>query len=328
MTDEVERVLALVRGPATGDDPFSGPEFRALFQLARQASSDEEQSALARELAPGLEVADAFHAACVALSLGTLVEYGASPAIAGAAIAARLFRELEAPDLSPLTGQYLCLATMAHLCRDIPLRQEVRRRHGVPPSLERWQPRIQHTWFVRTVLQLTDALELLVLCPEQRRGFLVRADGVRTCFHLFTLLQGALIGDPAQGWLAPGAEGPEDPEIYAIATGAKPHLQILAASQRFHFHDWSALAPDATLRNDLRSTVWGEASPDEIPHHDGRPVLLLGRPVLGGRSWDTNFFANIHDALRSSITVLSHLSDAELTATFASLAARSAALPA
>jgi len=324
MSDEVERVLTLARGRHSSGDPFGGPEFRALFQRA-QRSSPEELDEMVRRLLPGLDFDNAFHAACLALGCGTFVEYGASPSVAGAAIAARLFRELEDPELAQQTGQYLCLATMAHLCRDRDLRQQVRRAHGIPASLERMQPRIGHTWFVRTVLELVDDLELLVIAPEQRRGFRLRADAIRSCFHLFTLLQGALIGDPAKGLL----EGePEDPEVLAIATGAQPHLHVIAAHQRFHFHDWSALAPDGTLRNDLRSTIWGEASPAEIPAHEGTPVILLGRHVLGGRSWDTNFFANFHDALRPGVTVLHTLEDAEVAAALASIAARSAQLPA
>lgn len=331
MSDEVERVLALARstgrgnpGSSPGGDPFGGPEFRALFLRAR-AAEPEELDGLVSELVPGLAVDSSFYAACVALSCGTLVEYGASPSIAGAAIAARLLRELDDPDLAQQTGQYLCLATMAHLCRDRALRQQVRRDHGVPASLERMQPRVQHTWFVRTVLELVDDLELLVIAPEQRRAFRVRADAVRTCFHLFTLVQGALIGDPARGLL----EGePEDPELVALATGAQPHMTVLPARQRFHFHDWSALSPEGVLRHDLRSTIWGEASPADIPAHDGVPVVLLGRPVLGGRSWDTNFFANIHDALRSGVTVLHTLEEAEVDAALASIAARAAQLPA
>jgi hypothetical protein len=322
MSDEVERVLALLHGPARGGDPFSGPELRALFELARRLTTPEEQSELVRELLPGLDVAEPFHAACVALTMGTLVEHGASPAVAGEAIAARLFRELGDPDVLPQTGQYLCLAAMAHLCRDVPLRQRVRRAHGVPACLEAVEDVIKHAWFVRLVLELTDELELLVLCPEQRRGYRVRADGVRTCFHLFTLLQGALIGDPAAGWLtSPSPDGPEDPEVYAVATGEAPHLKVRSASQRFHFHDWRALGRDGALVHDLRASISGQSAPSEIPVHDGLPVVLLGRPVLGGRSWDTNFFANVHDALRSSVTVLAQLSEAEVTAALAALAA-------
>jgi hypothetical protein len=321
MTEEVQRLLALVGGTYAGGDPFATPEFRAMFALAR-AGQREDLDGLLTELSPGIEVTDPFYAACVALCCGTLVEYGGSPAVAGEAIAARLFRELDG-EVAPQAGQFLCLSAMAHLCRDRALRQRVRARFGVPESLERAEEHVRHTWFVRTVLELTDDLELLVLAPEVRRGYRVRADAVASCFHLFTLLQGALIGDPAQGWL--DAE-PEDPEILAIATGEARHVRPATASQRFHFHNWSALAPDGRLRDDLGSSIWGESSPAEIPHHEGSAVVLVGPPVLGGRAWDTNFFANIHDALRSSVTVLEQLSESRVTALLTSMAARSAAL--
>jgi hypothetical protein len=321
MSEFVEQVLALVSGARTGADPFAQPAFRSLLRHAQQAGT-AEQDDLVRALLPGLEVDDPYHAACVALSCGTVVEYGASPIIAGAAIVARLFRELDEVEFSPPAVQYFCLAAMAHLCRDRGVRQQARRRHGVPASLECAEPRVPHTWFVRTVLELADDLELLVLAPEQRRGFVVRADAVRSCFHLFTLLQGALIGDSEQGWLR--AE-PEDPDVLALATGQVPHVEIVAARQRFHFHDGSALCADGTLRQDLGSTIWGEASPADIPRYGDRPIVLIGPPVLGGRSWNSNFFANIHDALRSNVTVLSHLTPDELTQTLAALPTRTAA---
>ena len=32
--------------------------------------------------------------------------------------------------------------------------------------------------------------------------------------------------------------------------------------------------------------------------------MLIGPPLLGSRVWDSNFFANIHDALRSRVEVV------------------------
>ncbi|MEZ4359874.1 MAG: hypothetical protein R3B48_06810 [Kofleriaceae bacterium] len=317
MIPEVEAVLALSRAPHQGGDPFKAAEYRALFQLAQDASPPS-LDALVEALAPGLAVEDPFHAACVALACGTFVERGASPGVVGAAIAARLFSELASPAPAQAAGQYLCLATMAHLCRDLGLRQAVRRDHGVPECLELVQKHVPNAWFVQRVLELVDELPLLVLAPEAARGYEVRADAVASNFHLFTLLQGALIGDPAQGWLV--AE-PEDPEILGLATGERPHVERRSASQRFHYHDGHALTSELTLRPDLSGTLWGEASPASIPRVGDRAVVLIGPCVFGGRGWDSNFFANIHDALRSRAAVERQLSADEVTAALRAVAA-------
>jgi hypothetical protein len=40
--------------------------------------------------------------------------------------------------------------------------------------------------------------------------------------------------------------------------------------------------------------------------------VILGPPVLGLRGWDSNFFANIHDALRSAARVAGELTPEEI----------------
>lgn len=61
-----------------------------------------------------------------------------------------------------------------------------------------------------------------------------------------------------------------------------------------------------------------DLSPAQLrPLPDGRRVLLLGTPQLGGRSWDSDFFANFHDALRSRVTLLEVLTPETLRAELA-----------
>ncbi|HMK48113.1 MAG TPA: hypothetical protein VK436_15940 [Methanocella sp.] len=317
MRDEVKAVLAFARGPRVLGNPFNTPAFRNFFDRSRSITN-AQRSNLISELIVGLEVPDAFQAGCIAATCGTLVEWGGDPTLASAAIAARLAKEAAAHTADCEAMRFLSIAAMAHLCRGIAMRQDARRMPELEMNLERWREQLPEARFVLQVLDLVDDLEILVLAPGQHKGFRVRLEAVSTNFHMFTLLQGALIGDPAKGWLSAKAI---DPKILAVATGETPCESVLKDHQRFHFYNWSALRSDGALYQDLRSTIWGEGSPRDIPRHEGRPVVLVGPPLLGDRSWDSNFFANIHDALRSRAEVMAQLSMTEVDNTLTKIAA-------
>ena len=63
-----------------------------------------------------------------------------------------------------------------------------------------------HRSFVATMLQVLDDEPLLVLQVEQQKGFKVRISGIADNFQLHTMLEGAIIGPPAKGWV--DGEGP------------------------------------------------------------------------------------------------------------------------
>lgn len=315
--DILEPVLAWARGPVAKTHPFGSPAFRALFDKARSLPRDA-RGALVEGLLPALEVDDAFQASAIALSCGTLVEYGASPTIAALPILHRFLRALTSTE-GQVDGRafgYFAIASMAHLARDVSIRIEARRIEKLREALASAEEVEPNITFVLRTLDLVDDMTLLVLAPQTSRGFRVRIEGVQTNFHLFTLLQGALIG---AGLLA---GEPTSEEVLAVAQGTVPHLETLHDHQRFHFHNWSAIAADGTPHKDLGATLWGESTPHLIPRHEGVPIVVLGPPVLGARTWDSGFFANYHDALRASARVTADLSEEEVRAVIASIAAR------
>ena len=137
----------------------------------------------------------------------------------------------------------------------------------------------------------------------------MRLEAVATCAHLFSLLQAELIDG---GHLAGEAT---DPEVVAVAKGESAPTLALADHARFHFATWSGLTADGTLAGiDLGSWIGVEALPADIPAFDGTPVVLVGPMVLGSRAWDSNFFANVHDALRSRAEIAAVLPPEEVTA--------------
>jgi hypothetical protein len=310
--------------PKSENEAFQVPCFGSLFQLCHGAPGAVSNEAL-RSLRSAIAEGDIYQASRVATVCGTLVEFGGDPAITAGAIIERLPQQLalaaqvagrlkgeaesklfaEAPEaFKAWKGlRFMLLPAMAMLCRNRNLRQVARREPGLVEGLEALEGAPAEVEFLRQVLSYTDDLELIVLHLPQGKGFRVSLEAVNTNFHLFTLLQAALVGDPDEGMLA-GAPG--DPEVIAVATGEVPHTKLLNDSARWHYYDWRGLMPDGTLG--FGATIWGEASPRDIPTFEGEPVVLIGPPVFGMRMWDSNFFANIHDALRSRVEVVEVLS--------------------
>src|SRR5262249_22674225 len=148
-------------------------------------------------------------------------------------------------------------------------------------GIEALREQNQEADFVATTLGLTDGMELLVLHPGEGKGFRVELEAVNTMAHLFTLLQGELIG----GGHLPGR--PVDPAVIAVARGEVPHEKLLTDDARFHFYPWNAMRADGTLDAITGLFLGVEAVPQEIPLFEGERVLLLGPPAFGSRSWDS-----------------------------------------
>jgi hypothetical protein len=308
-------------------DTFGQSPFVALNEFLRTIDSRAEFNELVGEVAPLIRAADPFRGSTIAINCGTLTEMGADPELVFPHLLAELPRHLalarraaERNDPSPTalfdadpdaaraaSGlTYLLLATMTVICRAAAYRRALRLNGEIVDGIFAIRDAHREADFVAQVLSLTDDLELLVLVPEERKGFRVALEAVNFNFHLFTLLQAALVSG---GHLA---GDPPDPELIAVATGEFPAQRRLEDLAQFHFYSWHGLNPDGTFAA-TRLDTWipGDASPTEIPPLDGTRIVLLGPRLLGMRSWDSNFFANIHDALRSKAEIVGVLSEAE-----------------
>jgi len=151
--------------------------------------------------------------------------------------------------------------------------------------------------FLKRLFDFFDGEELIVLHPHQKKGYRVRTLAIASNFHLFTLLQDALVGDPAAGLLA----GPRASRmVLATARGEIPHDRLVSDSAVFHYTTCTGAA------------VAGEETPHAIPCFEEDRVILLGPPVHASRSWESSFFTNLHDALRSKVEVVEILSAGEV----------------
>lgn len=284
---DIAAAVKAIRWGRPGESPFGDPALRALFETASSAGPDERND-MVRQLAAMLDMPNAYRASCVALCCGALVELGADPTIAGLAIVNRLRSAAIDQPVDRGAVRQLDRAAMAHLCRSTVVRQAARHLPAITEVLAPYEA------FTARVLELVDDLVIHVLAPDQRKGFRVRLHAVATNGHMFTLLQGALIGGDRL------VADPVDPAVLAIATGEVIATKSLSDHQRFRFDTWRGLATTNSLRADFASWIPVEGSPRDLPiGPSGLPVVLLGPPLIAGRSWDSNFFANMHGALRS-----------------------------
>ncbi|MBA4187165.1 MAG: hypothetical protein C0467_04020 [Planctomycetaceae bacterium] len=325
---EPSDAIALLGPPS---DAFRHPGPQGLLEFARAIETEEELNELVRRVVPTVGVPDGFKASVMALLCGTFVEWGADSTEFGNLLLARLpgfLAEAEsvADYVETVPGEKLfainpdgfrawqalslmMLATMAVVTRRMDFRQEARVNAELVMGLVALRERNKEVNFVAQTLGFTDGMELVVLHPGEGRGFHIELEAVNTNFHLFTLLQGELIG----GGLLPG--DPIESNVVGVARGEIPHESPVIDHARFHFYNWAGLLPDGSLAAaDTETWIWGEAHAEEIPEFEGVRVVVLGPPVLGMREWDGNFFANIHDALRSATRVIGELTAEQVTA--------------
>ncbi|MEZ4428871.1 MAG: hypothetical protein R3A51_14435 [Nannocystaceae bacterium] len=215
-----------------------------------------------------------------------------------------------------LGAELTALALMTTLCRDKPTRIAARRTPGLAEDLEAIEDDARSAYYVRSLLETVDDLELEVIHVETRRGFRLRVSGVRSSFHLFTLIQGALIGDPAAG-LLPGPA--PDPEVVAVARGELRYCDASSDTAAWHYAQWTAWTPEGLRPGAIDASIWGEASPLQILPLRGVPTMLLAPKVLGARSWDVSFLGALHDAHRVELEVTARLDEAAVAERLAAM---------
>ncbi len=232
--------------------------------------------------------------------------------------AAQLIREY-------LAISFLSRAAMAMLCRDARLRRFARNQPALVQAVVNAREFNRYAFYLGEVLQCVDGEELVVIDLVRNLGFRVRMHAVRNNCQLFTLLQDALLNHPtAANW-----DGPKPSPL--LASIAKSERMIPSITQEewdaagvvgetgiydtgiWQFYQWPALQPDRALETWEAAApyqpwwVWGELHPADIVEIDGMRIVLLGQPEMP-RTWQMDFFAPVHPALRSGITVEAVLS--------------------
>jgi hypothetical protein len=286
------------------------------LQKAMQACgrlTDEEAVMVARALE---DVASPTGAGCLAVWLGAGVEAGRAPEVTCRPILETFLkwsRIVEAPpvtddpedyedehypepDEETMNGlQLLGRALVAHLSRSSGELRWIADSPEISTEIERVEAvSIGAGWLMHLLRQQSG--ELIVLGVGHRRGALVRYRNIANCFHLFTLLQGALAAR------MPGAGKPSE-TVLGIARGEY--------QGDGYDHAWWHYGQPTSPNADINSSIWGEGTPEQIARIDGTQVLLLWPPIVESRTWDTGFFMPVLHASLPGVEVIAELSAAE-----------------
>lgn len=304
-----------------------------------------------------LHIPDPFAASVLAVQLGSLIEHGANPHPLGDAMvhrlaidftAARKFAEMldaegtKEPEDAPRAvlaaagkrdphgaaawaGQQLSTAAAMTAWSRHPLSRRVAAR---TPELAANAAYLGahggYAYFISELLHSADGEHVLVLSPEQRKGFLVELFAVRNMCHLFALCEDALVGDPANGLL----EGPKlDAEVAAVARSERMLEKEMTFPIAWHYEYWFGVHPDAAaaitgLHPAIGAMIGIEAQLRHLPLTRNQAIILMRPRKVGSRTCKvSDFFPPIHDALRSGVLIRHELSPEEVDTTIAELRA-------
>jgi hypothetical protein len=311
------------------------------------APAKEAKKALQR-LDGALESASGHASQVLHLTLGALVEGGASPELAWPAIARGLQEALDGATTFALAcaeaarSQHLetalakagaktakkmpeaaaawealparCLAGVACLTRSAKVRADARKRalYDLAYPLE---DAVAEVGFLAQALRVLDDEELLVLHPDLGRGFRVVVSEIAHNGELFAVLSHALVGDPKKGRL-PGKR--LDRRAMAALTGdGKPPSDVELVAP-FHFVTWTGLRSDGSLppaEEVLDHAISPDAVPADIPARAGVRIILLQAPSEALHLPDERMF----DGLSPSARVVKQLTPAAVKKTLVEL---------
>jgi hypothetical protein len=304
--------------------PFEAPVFRAPQTSMEELNAGLSLAALAME---GIE--DPLQAARLAMLCGAFVEEGADAQLVSRAICrlasrsltqmvelidaldpdgdapfdvmAQLERWPDAVKAWVSMGELVVLPLMTVLTRDAQARQEARQDAALVRGAERFEDIIENMFYLHALLECVEGKRVVVLEPETGRGWRLEVSGVRTCFHMFTLMKGVI------PW-----PGTPDAELLAYARG-----ELLEGGTDFDDTPWDLLDANSWTTDgwadDLSDKlVWGEQRPDQLFEYMGEAVVLI-RPVQTKRSWSAGFYTPLHEAHRSEVRLIEALAPDEVT---------------
>lgn len=210
-------------------------------------------------------------------------------------------------------------AALAVLSRSKALRRQTR----ADGAMARTSARLAELGFEQPclykMLSILDDEEFVVLHPQLARGYVIRIAGIGDNFQLHTLLEGALIGDVAQGWLPGERPSPRSLALSAGAPITDPN-NLPTTVGALNLWNWTGLRADGSLEEGLHGGtehwIWNEGIPEDIVPYRGTRVILLGQPPYR-RSW---FAGRFFTAMVGELEVLRRMPADEAQAWLADLA--------
>jgi len=299
-------------------EQYGGRECAELQQATSEfLAAARRDPELLSEARRGFEELAPAAAAWLALTYGTAAETGFAPEL----VAAQLLPAFDTwvahlpkgnEGAVPPTAQqerllapfpYVCQAVVSLLARTPDEREARYRTERETGRLDQLAAVSYGATWVHEALQKTSG-RVLVLHPESRRGLELDYRNVSNCFHLFTLLQGAI------GTRLPGGRVP-DALTLEVARG---ETDVKVSDEA-----WWHYGDPHCARAEFMASIWGETNPRELLTVDGEQVLLLWKPLLGRRSWDNGYFRPQLAQFPPSAVIERELPDSEADARLCAL---------
>jgi hypothetical protein len=315
-------LMAAVRDLAESlaqQQPFdvSATKIQPIFEEGQGATLKECNEALPHLARLIHDAENDMMAAYIAIASGALVERGADPTIAADAILERLelvaegaldfynaclqadafIEDADSENIMktiaaemPLSAfqwsvlERVYVAPIALLSRSKALRQQVKTRRRLVELIAAMSRDNVGAGWLEKMFAVLDDEALLVLHPEQGKGYRITIEGIASNFDLHTLLSAALIGDPAEGWLEGNAP---DPDVVEALQGEAP-ASPMHTTGSFNLVNYTGLQDDGTVSQDMDSRahwIWNEGIPADITPFEGLRVILLTPPPYV-RTWN------------------------------------------
>jgi len=179
---------------------------------------------------------------------------------------------------------YFSMAAIAMLSRSVALRKATRERVKLHELLDAMGGQYGYADYLWRMVQVLDDEELVVLHPEQGKGYFVRLHGLGDNFQLHTLVAAALVGRFPGKWIR--GRRPTRLEIRNASRGTE-HPPEGVSHGVFNLWSWRGVDENGQLLNAQEHAdfwVWNEGVPAQIPTLDGTRFLILGAPPFQ-RSW-------------------------------------------
>lgn len=235
-------------------------------------------------------------AAWLAVSLGSAVEKGLDPSLAGDRLLqvfrSWLERTKDGQDPERVAAlPTLCQALVAHLSRLDSLRSMLAADAPFLAELEKRESMSHGITWIRELIARRSG-DLFVVHGETQRVVHLAFRNVHRCYHLFSLVQ-SVLGSAFPGGRIPNA---------AVASAARGQSEEPVTDHGWWHYQRSGAKPS------MKKAVWGEESVDVLLRPDGARVLILWEPLLGDRKWNSGFFGPTLEAAMPDMRFLAELS--------------------
>jgi hypothetical protein len=193
--------------------------------------------------------------------------------------------------------EFLGQGIVAHLSKDLRSLRAVQANADVIAEIERVESYSPGPMWVLELIRKVSG-RLIVLHGEQSVGACVEYHNISNCFHLFTLLQAALVET------MPGARKVNS-GVIAMARGER--LAECSDEAWWHYGQPVSSSPN------ILTSVFGEQNPQKIHALNGQQVMLLWPPIFGSRTWDAGFFGPVLDTAPAEVELIEILSVKDVT---------------